>query len=93
MKNIYARSFALLMTVAVAITAPSVISSALAQSTSPWNPGLGAAPTGLAAKPDPANIITYQDSARMTDLEKPTTAHEVALLYYKMGGVRPNFEE
>ncbi len=91
MKNISARSlFSLLLTAAVTFTAQP----AAAQSSAPWTPGTGAAPTGLATpQPGAGSGVNFPAPRRMTDLEKPSTSHEVALLYYKMNGIRPNFEE
>lgn len=88
MKIIYAFSLALLMMAATPVT-PAHAQTAQA----PWNPGLGAAPTGLAAPADPSNYKSFPPPRRASDLEKPSTSHEIALLYYKMNGVRPNFEE
>jgi hypothetical protein len=90
MKIIYAFSAALLMMASASLTtSPAAAQSAQA----PWNPGVGAAPTGLAAPADPSNYTKFPPLRRMADLEKPSTSHEIALLYYKMNGVRPNFEE
>ncbi len=90
MKIIYAFSLAALLMASVSATArPAAAQNAQA----PWNPGVGAAPTGLAAPADPSNYKSFPPPRRMSDLEKPSTSHEIALLYYKMNGVRPNFEE
>lgn len=94
MKNIPMRFLALSTGAFIALGASLFLSSpAAAQSANaPWSPGVGAAPTGLAAPANPSNHVNFPPPRRMSDLEKPSTAHEVALLYYKMNNIKPDFE-